>query len=288
MSLTSFVPHIPLEEYSERLKEHFVMRRENGILEVRFHTLGKEALWGFELHRALPQMFQYVGQDPENECMILTGTGDHWIKTGDGASFKAVEDDPETRVNSIYDLWYVDGTRLVENVLWGRNFPIISVINGPGFHTEFGLLCDLTIAADDTLFWERHYCGGMAPGDGQFLVYQQLLGTKRAAHAMYTRYQGIPANEALEWGLINEVHPREKLLPRAWELAHLILQQDRIVRRMTVEIVRRPWKRLMTDDFAMHFAHECFAAAVHKSDHAENYERYKKDWGAGVEKSVDR
>lgn len=279
MALTSFVPHIPFDEYREKLKEHFFMRREDGILEVRFHTRGDSALWSIELHRAMGQMFQLAGQDPENELMILSGTGGYWLKTGDSSSFEEHESDLEAYRKSIYDIWYVDGSRLVENIMWGRNFPIISVINGPGFHTEFGLLCDLTIAADDAVFLERHYTGGMAPGDGQFLVYQKLLGLKRAAYAMYMRYEGLSAKEALEWGLVNELHPREKLLPRAWEMARIMMKQDRLVRRTTQEIVRRPWKRAFTDDFAMHFAHECFAAVVNPPDHSANYKRFRAEYG---------
>ncbi len=279
MAFTSFVSHIPLEEYSERLKEHFVMRREKGVIEVRFHTRGKAALWSFELHRAIPQMFQMVGQDPENECMILTGTDDYWLKTVDPESFGEAEKDPETYRDSIYNLWYVDGTKLVENVLWARDIPVISVINGPGFHTEFGLLCDLTIAADDSRFFERHYTGGMVPGDGQFLVYQELLGLKRAAYAMYMRPGGLTAQEALDWGLVNELHPRDKLLDRAWEMAGVVMEQQRVVRRLTSEVVRRPWRRLFTSDFAMHFNAECFTAAVNPTDHVHHHARYRRDLG---------
>jgi enoyl-CoA hydratase/carnithine racemase len=223
-------------------------------------------------------MFRYVGQDPENQCMILTGTGETWLHGVDEESFDAFEHTHEKFRAAVYDNWYVDGTKLQEHVLWARDFPVISVINGPGFHTEFGLLCDLTIAADDVIIRERHYQGGLVPGDGMFLVYQHLLGTKRAAYAMYMRPEGIKAQEALEWGLVNELHPREKLLPRAWEMAREVMKQERVVRNLTQEVVRRPWKKLFTDDFAMHFAHECFAAALHPMSHKANHRKYHKEF----------
>ncbi|WBX83777.1 enoyl-CoA hydratase/isomerase family protein [Sphingosinicella microcystinivorans] len=256
MSQTSFVPHYTLAEYGQRLAEHFIMERSEGVLEVRFHTNGAEVLWSMELHRALSQMFQAVGQDPENEVLILSGTGDLWINKRDMESYHA-----HSAVS--YDIWYRDSTKLVENLLWAVDIPTIAAINGPGFHTEFGLLCDLTIAAEDAIFFEPHFSVGVAPGDGQFLVYQTLMGLKRANHVMYLQDQGITAAEALQWGLVGEVHPREKLMPRAREIAAQLMRQPRTVRRLTTQIARRPLRRAIQNDFGMHLAHELFG--VHES-----------------------
>jgi enoyl-CoA hydratase/carnithine racemase len=232
------------------------MERNAGVIEVRFHTGGLEALWSLELHRALSQMFQAVGQDPENEVMILSGTGKSWINSRDLESYRSVE-------KPNYDMWYLDSAKLIENLLWSVDIPAIAAINGPGFHTEFGLICDLTIASDDAVFYEPHFSIGVAPGDGQFLVYQQLLGVKRANHAMYLRNEGINAAQALEWGMIGEVLPREELLPRAREMAGRLMKQPRTVRRLTTQIARRPWRRAFQADFGMHLTHELFG--VHES-----------------------
>lgn len=262
----NFVPDEKFESYRERFKDHFFMKRRNGILEVRMHTDGKEAKWGFELHRALPQMFQAVGADRENEVLILTGTGENWLRVFDPESFAKQEHDPEVFRQTNYDLWFLDGTKLQENMLWAIDIPTISVINGPGFHTEFALLADLTICSDDARFVDAHIPLGMVPGDASFLVFQQLIGLKRANFASYFA-EPVTAKQALEWGLVNEVHPREKLLSRAWEMAETIMKSERIVRRLTTQIARRPWRRAFQNDFAMHFAHELFAANVARGTH---------------------
>lgn len=272
MSLSSFVPHETFESYSDRFAEHFVLDRNDGVLEVRFHTQGDVATWSMELHRALSQLFTTIGADPENEVIILTGTGDFWLKGHDISSFDAVESDPKTFKAENYDKWYLDGTRMQEALLWSIDVPIISIINGPGYHTEFGLMCDLTIAADDARFWDPHFYIGLVPGDGQFLVFQELLGLKRANYTVYVEENGILANEALNLGLVNEVLPRDQLLPRAREMAAKIMERDRIVRRMTTSIARRPWRRLMTQDFHAHFASEMYAVNVSRVFHDENLE----------------
>ena len=50
------------------------------------------------------------------------------------------------------------------------------------------------------------------------------------------RAEGISAQQALEWGLVNEVLPREKLMARAWELAEDLMKVERVTRRITTAI----------------------------------------------------
>jgi Enoyl-CoA hydratase/isomerase len=64
--------------------------------------------------------------------------------------------------------------------------PTIGVINGPGFHTEMLLMCDITICSDDTIIYDLHYDIGSVPGDGIHSCFQELLGVKRAAYALLT------------------------------------------------------------------------------------------------------
>ena len=47
------IPHMPFEEYSERLKHFLIMKRENGILEARLHTDGDSMQWGAPAHQGL-------------------------------------------------------------------------------------------------------------------------------------------------------------------------------------------------------------------------------------------
>ena len=58
----------------------------------------------------------------------------------------------------------------------------------------------------------------------------------------------IDASRALEWGMVNEVLPREQLLGRAWEIAERIVRLPRTPRRLTHQLMVRPWKRELVDD----------------------------------------
>jgi enoyl-CoA hydratase/carnithine racemase len=109
---------------------------------------------------------------------------------------------------------------------------------------------------------------GSVPGDGIHSCLQELLGVKRAAYVLVTGQQ-IGATLALELGLVNEVLPRDQLLDRAWKLADHIMNQPRVVRRLTTQIIRRPWKRRIVDDLdggfgIQMFAHLAKTRAIHE------------------------
>lgn len=262
MPLTSYVPETPLASYRQVFAEHATFDRRDGVLHIRFHTNGEEALWSMELHKALPQIFRTVGADPENEIVIISGTGDHWVKGSDIASYDAMHRTRDTFRKASYDLWYHDGTLLQEHLIHGIPVPTIAAINGPGFHSEIALFCDLTIAADHARLFEPHFHIGLVPGDGMFLALQHLLGPKRANHIMYLRRDGLSAQEALELGLVNEVVPSDQLLDRAFGMAEVMMRQPRVVRRLTTQLVRRPWRKALAEDLQMHLGHELFAANV--------------------------
>ena len=95
------------------------------------------------------------------------------------------------------------------------------VINGPGFHTEMLLMCDITICSEDAIIYDLHYDIGSVPGDGIHSCFQELLGVKRAAYALLTG-QTIDAKTALEYGMVNEIHPRGKTYKAAAVTSWLI------------------------------------------------------------------
>src|SRR6185436_2068233 len=123
-----------------------------------------------------------------------------------------------------------------------------------------------------------HYDIGSVPGDGIHSCFQELLGVKRAAYALLTG-EAIDARKALEYGMVNEVVPRERLIDRAFEIADHIMTQPRTTRRLTTQIVRRPWRRRITDDLdggfgIQMFAHLAKAHGVHGRDHIADVVRY--------------
>ena len=63
-----------LADYQDKF-ETIVFRREDGILEMRFHTDGGPLRWGFLPHEEAEEAFLHIGRDRENKVVIMTGTG---------------------------------------------------------------------------------------------------------------------------------------------------------------------------------------------------------------------
>ena len=273
MGITSFVESPKLEVYKEKYKEHFVIERKDGIIMLRAHTQGRSVLWGPEIHRAIHQALRDVGSDPENEVLIFTGTGKYWIghmaESGKDTDF----DEAKNRQWGSYNIQYIDGTKIPENLIFDLEIPTIGAINGPGFHSEMLLMCDLTICTEDTIILDPHMKAGLVSGDGFHCALQELLNLKRATYAMLTS-QPIDAKKALEWGLVNEVVPKDKIYERAWELGKEFMKFDRFQRRLMVHILRKPWKRRIIEDLRDGFAHEMFSYNVTTTLH--NPEARKK------------
>ena len=89
------------------------------------------------------------------------------------------------------------------------------------------------------------------------------MGLKRSAWYLYTS-DDITAEQAKEMGLVNEVLPLERLSARGWEVAEMIMQRPRNVRRLTASVLRRPWKQRLTRDPGFHIQAEMLAARIAK------------------------
>lgn len=279
MSLQKFVPTPKFEEYKERFKDFYKLeRRADGVLLVQAHTNGGPIQLSVENHRSLGQLLKTVGADPENEIMIITGSGKEFMMDSDPEGFRLEDQD---LASWAYEYAYKDGRINVSSLINDLEIPTIGVLNGPGFHTEICLMCDISLCAEDAVIFDLHYDIGSVPGDGIHSCFQELLGVKRAAYALLTG-EAIDARKALEYGMVNEILPRDQLIARAFKIADHIMTQPRITRRLTTQVVRRPWKHRITDDLdggfgIQMFAHLAKKASVHGKKHISSTVDYVRN-----------
>ena len=269
MSLQEFVKSPSFEDYKERFKDHYKLdRRPDGVVLAQGHTQGGSIQLCVQNHRSLGQLFKAIGGDPENEVMIFTGTGEDFMMDAAPEGFKLEEEDLQ---HWAYEYAYKDGRINVSSLVNDLEIPTIGILNGPGFHSEIALMCDLTICSEDAVIYDLHYDIGSVPGDGIHSCFQELLGVKRAAYALLTG-EAFDAKKMLELGMVNEVVPKGKLIERAYQLADHIMTQPRITRRLTTQIIRRPWRHRITDDLDGGFGIQMFGhLAKKKSVHSRNH-----------------
>ncbi|MFR9805200.1 enoyl-CoA hydratase/isomerase family protein [Pseudonocardia sp. RS010] len=279
MSLQEFLPTPRFEEYQETFADFFTLdRRDDGVLLARAHTKGGPIQLSVQNHRALGQFLKIVGADPENELLILTGSGDEFMMDSDPEGFELEQDDV---AHWAYEYAYKDGRINVSSLVNDLEIPTIGLVNGPGFHSEILLMCDLTLCSEQARIYDLHYGISSVPGDGIHSCFEELLGVKRAAYAMLTG-QSIDAKTALAYGMVNEVLPADQLVDRAYRIADHIMAQPRTIRRLTTQIIRRPWKQRIADDLdggfgIQMFGHLAKGRAVHSREHIASRGDYVRE-----------
>ncbi len=258
------IPTYTWDEYSPKYKDLFQLSRtESGVVTAKWHTNGHSAVWDQPLHRAIHQLCTDVGQDVESEVFIIGGAGNDWL-----AQIHSTEkEDEEGKKWLSYEHMFYDGTNICEGLIYDLEIPTIGVINGPGFHTEMALFCDITIMAEDATIVDTHFHpAGMVPADGIQIAMRESMGTKRANYAMLT-CETIDAKKALEYGMVNEVVPKDKVYERALELGEFLAAKPRMLRRATVQVLRKPWKEAIANELRLGFGYEMWTYLAGNETH---------------------
>lgn len=99
--------------------------------------------------------------------------------------------------------------------------PVIGAINGAAVTggLELALACDFLIGSDQARFADTHARVGVLPGWGLSVELPRSVGVRRARQMSLTGNY-VVAEQALAWGLLNEVVAHAELVPRALALGH--------------------------------------------------------------------
>jgi enoyl-CoA hydratase/carnithine racemase len=206
-------------------------------------------------HHDFPRLVEDIAFDSGNRVVVLTGSGDSFIASIDGPSLGDI-----TKPMGA-DVLFVEGRRGVQR-LADLEIPIIAAVNGPAsVHSEYALLADVVIAADTTVFSDMpHLAFGIAPGDGLFVVWEEVLGLNRARHLEITQ-GSFTAQEALGWGAVAEVVPLGQVLPRAQELAEQMTQRPHLTNKYLAVVFRQRISRRLAEGTLAGMALESLTAA---------------------------
>ncbi|MCI0395712.1 MAG: enoyl-CoA hydratase-related protein [Chloroflexi bacterium] len=151
--------------------------------------------------------FKQAGRDKAVRCIVITGSGRAFSS---GQDLKAVQDRGEDF--SIGDHLRSGYNRLILQMVQLEK-PIVGAINGvaAGAGCGVALACDLRIASHKACFMQAFSRVGLIPDSGTTWLLTRLIGYSRA-YQMAVTADRIPADKALEWGLVNVVAPEEQLM----------------------------------------------------------------------------
>ena len=144
--------------------------------------------------------------------------------------------------------------------------PFIAAVNGLalGGGLERALDCDIRICSTEAYFGLFEVKRGIMAG---YAVHHlpRLVGSAAASYVLLTGDR-IEPEQALQWGIVSEVVPPERLLPRAIEIAELIASNAPLSVKGTKSMLPY-WRN--TGMAESHRAYQWIAGAVFESEDAK-------------------
>ncbi len=161
-----------------------------------------------ETLRELIAAFGDASNDDAVGVIVYTGAGDKAFCTGGD-----VKEYSELYTKRPRDYWKYMGlfSQYIESILRSGKVTIAR-INGMavGGGNESQLACDLAVMADDTYVGQVGTSVGSVAAGGATQWLPITVGDRRAREMLFLNPK-IPAQKALEWGLVNRVVPRAEL-----------------------------------------------------------------------------
>jgi 2-(1,2-epoxy-1,2-dihydrophenyl)acetyl-CoA isomerase len=155
--------------------------------------------FNFEMVNELRNTLADAEKNPQVRCVVITGGG---------KVFSAGQDITEMKRGT--EISYREHLNKTYNplILQIRNMgkPVVAAVNGPCAGAAFGvaLACDLRIAKSSAYFVVGFSGIALAPDSGVSLLLPTYIGLGRAQEYFYSN-KPITANQAYEWGMVNQV-----------------------------------------------------------------------------------
>lgn len=168
--------------------------------------------WIPEFGRELKQVVEHEAADESVRSVLITGAGRGFSSGADlKAGFEPADDGMPNIRKELHDVYHpaIAGIRRLPK-------PVVAAVNGPavGIGCSLALACDLVLAAESAFFGLAFVNIGLMPDGGSTALVPPAVGKARAFQ-MALLGERIPAPQALEWGLVNWVHPDDRLIDEA-------------------------------------------------------------------------
>lgn len=191
--------------------------------------------------RELAAAWRAIAADPAIRCAVLTGAGDRVFCAGMDLATTIPASQRLARGETIDADDFAGLRDAATAVLAGFDLgvPLVVAVNGHCRAVGLDLLLasELRYAVPDATFALEEVARGLYPTGNATVLLPRQIGWVHAMDLLLTA-RPIPAARAAEIGLVNEVVPREALLPRAFAAADAIAANAPLAVRATRSGVR--------------------------------------------------
>jgi len=170
---------------------------------------------GVETGNEMLEVFREYRDNPDLWVMILAAAGERSFCSGMYVTEAAqkTEEKGKTEGYTVFKPW----TDMMQSI----RKPFICAVNGYCIGGGWHLVADsdIVIASENAQFFDTHVNIGLINGvESAGLAFKMPLGIVMRM-VVEGRHFRVNAQQALQWGLVSEVVPQDKLMAKAWEIA---------------------------------------------------------------------
>lgn len=175
-----------------------------------------------EVVESLEYALRDLEQDAAVKVVVITGAGEKAFVAGGDIKEMAAIAPLAARA------FARKGQQMIEYIE-KMHKPVIAAVNGYalGGGLELALACDFIYASDKAKLGLPEVTLGVIPGFGGTQNLPRLIGPNRAKELIFSG-KILSAQQAKEWGIVNEVFPTEELSARVMEIAQAISRNGMI------------------------------------------------------------
>jgi enoyl-CoA hydratase/carnithine racemase len=241
------------------------LKTEQPVEHVLLVTLDRpEAANAFNtlMARELIELFEGLALDAGDvRAVVVTGAGERaFCAGGDLKERNGMSDAAWGKQHLVFE-------RMIRAVI-DCPVPLIGAVNGAAYAGGCEIACamDFVYAAEGARFAQTETQIGIIPGAGGTQTLSRAIGERRAKELILAS-KPFSAQEALAWGLVNAVFPREQLMVETLAIAERIAGNAPIAVRQAKQAIHRGLQMSLNDGLA--FEIEAYNRTVPTEDRRE-------------------
>ncbi|MCG8312440.1 MAG: enoyl-CoA hydratase [Pseudomonadales bacterium] len=222
--------------------ENIKTKLEDGILSIYIERPDKKNALTQDMYTALCDALTELNNNDAARAGFITGTQDCFCAGNDLADFLSSPPEPGSEPPVFR---FLKALPKIEK-------PLVAAINGPavGIGTTLLLHCDLVYAADTAKLQLPFASLGACPEAGSSLLLPQKIGYQKAAELLML-CDFFSAQDAKDWGLINDVFSTEDYQAKAYEQTKRIALQPASSMRVTKMLLKESNKEALDSIMAI-------------------------------------
>jgi enoyl-CoA hydratase/carnithine racemase len=199
--------------------ETLIYEKEGAVARISLDRPDVLNAYNVQMRDDICEALGAVSEDPDVRALLITGEGRAFCAGADLTEFGTAPSLAiARRVRWERDVW---------GQLINLSKPVVAALHGycMGSGLEIALLCDLRLAAQDTVFAMPEVRLGMIPAAGGTQTLPRTAGTSQAVDLLLTGRR-FRADEALSMGLVTRLFAPDLLREKAWEVARQLAEID--------------------------------------------------------------